>query len=179
MKNTILFLLLLLVTITFAQDKMITNTGKVTFEASVPSFEEVKALNENTSCVINTKTGEIASLALMKGFRFKMALMEKHFNENYIESSKYPKATFKGKIQNFDANILTSKARDYILVGKLELHGKSKDLNTIAKIKKTGEGIEIITAFNVNTDDFDITIPSLVKSKVSKNVNIRTTFLVQ
>lgn len=176
MKNNILFSLLLLATITFAQDKRIIKSGTITFEASVPSFEEVKAMNENTDCTINTKTGTIVSIALMKDFRFKMALMEEHFNKNYIESSKYPKAIFKGKIQDFDANILTTKARNYLLIGKLELRGKSKYISTIAKIKKIDKGIEIVTDFNVNTDDFGIAIPSLVKNKVSNNVNIRTEF---
>ena len=67
---------------TQAQEKLITKSGKITFKASVPSFEEVKATNESSSCVLNTTTGEIASLALMKGFRFKIALMEEHFNGN-------------------------------------------------------------------------------------------------
>ena len=86
----------------FGQEKFATKTGEINFEASVPSFEEVKAENNNVSAVLETGTGNFAALALMKGFRFKVALMEEHFNENYIESSKYPKATFKGKIQDFD-----------------------------------------------------------------------------
>ena len=101
MKKIFLVQLFLLTTISFAQDRVITKNGKVTFEASVPSFEEVKAKNESVTCVINSQTGEIASLILVKGFRFKTALMEEHFNENYIESDKYPKATFKGKIENY------------------------------------------------------------------------------
>src|SRR6187549_3993369 len=100
MKKLLLMTLLSVAGFVSAQDKMITKTGKVTFEASVPAFEEVKAKNETATCVLNPTTGEIASLALMKGFRFKIALMEEHFNENYIESDKYPKATFKGKIEN-------------------------------------------------------------------------------
>src|SRR5688572_15543260 len=87
-----------------AQDKLVTKNGKITFEASVPSFEEVKATNAASTFVLNPKTGEFASLALMKGFRFKVALMEEHFNENYIESDKFPKATFRGKIEGFDLN---------------------------------------------------------------------------
>src|SRR5688500_14963512 len=94
MRKNVLIALLLLSAGVSAQ-KMITKTGKVTFEASVPSFEEVKATHDAVTCVLNPATGEIASLALIKGFRFKIALMEEHFNENYIESNKYPKATFK------------------------------------------------------------------------------------
>lgn len=163
----------------FAQDKLITKTGTITFEASVPSFEEVKAKNSGVSCLLNTKTGEIASLALMKGFRFKVALMEEHFNENYVESDKFPKATFKGKIENFDLSKITSTANNYTIKGKLELHGKLKDIVITAKIKKGKDGIEIVSDFNVNTDDFDIEIPSVVSKKVTKKVNVQFEFVLK
>lgn len=176
-----LFLIGMLAVLPFvsAQEKVMTKTGKVTFEASVPSFEEVKAKNETATCVLNTKTGEIATLALMKGFRFKVALMEEHFNENYIESGKYPKATFKGKVENFDLKALSSTAKDYTITGKLEMHGKSKTISAPAKIRKTDTGIEIICNFTVNTDDYGIEIPAVVKSKVSKNVKVTSEFLVK
>ena len=161
------------------QEKKLTKTGTITFEASVPSFEEVKAKNTAVTCILNTTNGEIAALALMKGFRFKIALMEEHFNENYIESSKYPKATFKGKIKNFDVSKVNSTSNDYTINGKLELHGKSKDITTIAKIKKIGNDIEIKTAFSVNASDFDIKIPSVVSKKVAKKVDIDCNFLLK
>ena len=179
MKKKMLLCLLFTATIVSAQSKMITKTGKITFEASVPSFEEVKAKNEGATCVLNPTTGEIATLALMKGFHFKVALMEEHFNENYIESTKYPKATFKGKIENFDAKALSDAAKDYTIKGKLELHGKTKEIVTSAKIRKTDAGIEIISNFSVNADDFAIAIPSVVKSKVSNKVNVKTEFTVK
>mgnify|MGYP000038271939 CR=1 FL=1 len=85
----------------FSQSKYYTKTGVVNFEASVPSFEEVKAHNKSVTAIFNSETGEFAALVFVKGFRFKNALMEEHFNENYAESDQYPKATFKGKILNF------------------------------------------------------------------------------
>lgn len=179
MKKLLQLSLLLLVTVTFAQDKMITKTGKITFEATVPAFEEVKAHNDGVTCVLNAKTGEIASLALIKGFRFKLALMEEHFNENYMNSDSYPKAVFKGKIQNFDTSALTATPKDYTIKGKLELHGKTNDISTTAKISKTDAGIMIISNFNVNASDYDIAIPSVVKSKVSNKVSVKTEFVVK
>ena len=131
------------------------------------------------TCVLNPKTGEIASLALMKGFRFKLALMEEHFNENYINSDTYPKATFKGKIENFDATALTATAKEYTIKGKLELHGKTNEVTSIAKIRKIDGGIEIITNFSVNSDDYAIAIPSVVKSKVSNKVKVKAEFIVK
>ena len=179
MKTHIILLLILSMGTLFAQDKMITKTGQLVFEASVPSFEEVKAKNESVSCVLNTKTGEIAALALQKGFRFKIALMEEHYNENYVESDKYPKATFKGKIENFDLSKIDKAGKSHTIKGTLELHGKSKEISITATIKKVDTGLEIKSDFALNADDFNIEIPSVVSKKVSKKVNVSFNFLLK
>lgn len=177
MKKKILFILLLLPSvICLAQDKIITKNGKTSFEASVPAVEEIKAKNEGTTCIINTKTGEIASLVLIKGFRFKIALMEEHFNENYMESDKYPKSTFKGKIENFDYAKLTAQGATYTIKGKMEIHGKTKDISITATLKKNGGGMSLDSKFFINTDDFGIEIPSVVSKKVSKKVAVNLDF---
>ena len=172
MKIKIFLILLINFQIGLAQDKLLTKTGTIVFEASVPSFEEIKAKNDAVSCVLNTATGEIASLALMKGFRFKIALMEEHFNENYVESNTYPKATFKGKIENFDFSKIDQNVKEYTVKGTMEIHGKSKEISIIAKIKKTSNGLEFLSNFDLNADDFNIKIPSVVSKKVSKKVNV-------
>lgn len=180
MKKIFIFLSVLFLNFTLPLEKKSTKTGNIAFEASVPGFEEVKANNNFVTCIMNTSNGEIAALAFVKGFRFKVALMEEHFNENYIESSKYPKATFKGKLENFDLKKISSSYSDYVIKGKLELHGKSKDIVAKAKVKKTNnDDIELLTEFIVNTDDFDINIPSVVSKKLSKKVAIKCDFLLK
>jgi hypothetical protein len=179
MKKIALLVLVALYSFAPIQDKKLTKTGIITFEASVPSFEEVIGKNTAVTCVLNITNGEIAALALMKGFRFKVALMEEHFNENYIESSKFPKATFKGKMDDFDVSKLTTTSKEYSLKGKLELHGKSKDIVTIAKVRKIGTELEVKTNFSVNVSDFDIEIPSVVSKKVAKKVTIDCNFLLK
>lgn len=178
MMKKILFFILCIQSLVFSQEKKVTKNGEVTFEASVPAFEEVKATNNGVSCVLNTETGEIASLALVKGFRFKIALMEEHFNENYAESTKFPKAIFKGKIQNFDLSKLTDKAQKFVINGTLEFHGKKKEIQSEALIKLVNGKIDIVTHFSVNSDDFDIKIPSVVSKKVSKKVNVDSHFVL-
>ncbi|WP_298120114.1 YceI family protein [Flavobacterium sp.] len=173
MKKIFLFLAIIVSSTLFAQDKIVTKNGSLSFEASVPSFEEVKAKNDGVTFIINTKTGEIASLALVKGFRFKVALMEEHFNENYVESDKFPKSTFKGKIENFDFSKLTTEGKTYTIKGTIELHGKSKEITITATLKKVANGVDLNSSFYVNTDDFDIKIPSVVSKKVSKKVNVK------
>ncbi len=150
---------------------MITRHGQIKFEASVPSFEPVAAVNNSASAILDQSNGEFAALALMKAFKFKVPLMQEHFNENYIESSKYPKATFKGKILNFDASKLTTAAT-YDLEGDLTVHGATKKIKTkISLVAKDGK-ININSNFTVKVQDFNIEIPSVVKSKLSEDVNI-------
>lgn len=163
----------------FSQNKKITKTGTLFFEASVPSFEEVKATNDAVTCILNTKTGEIASLALIKGFHFRIALMEEHFNKFYINSDRYPKATFKGIIEGFNWDIIGKDPKEFKMKGKLELHGKSKKIATSVTLRKIDNDLEILSAFSVNSDDFNIKIPQIVKKKVSKIVTIKTAFLLK
>lgn len=160
------------------QEKFATKTGEITFEASVPSFEEVKANNTNVSAVLNTSTGDFAALALMKGFRFKVALMEEHFNENYIESSKYPKATFKGTIQDFNLSGMSGK-KNYVIKGTLNLHGVDKNIEVPATISMKDGAIQLIAQFVLRPEEFGIKIPSIVSNKIAEDVNVSFVFSLQ
>ena len=171
-KKFLIFVLILIGNFAIAQDKILTKTGQITFEASMPSFEEVKAINKISTCVLNTKTGDIASVAMITNFKIKSSLMQEHFNENYIESDKYPKAVFQGKIENFDVSKLTTQKQEFIINGTIELHGKSKNISVIAKISKNENTTNIVSNFILNTDDFNIDLPFLISSKVSKKVQV-------
>lgn len=170
MKPFIYLILLLISFGCFSQKKLMTRDGILSFEASVPTFEEIKATNDNISLVLNTSSNEIASLVLIKGFRYKIPLMERHFNKYYMESDDYPKASFKGTIQNFDVSKLTSVAKEYSIEGTFKIHGKSKKITILARIKSTPKGIEIVSNFVLNTEDYNINISSIVSKKVSKEV---------
>lgn len=157
---------------TFSQTKFITKTGVVRFEASVTSFEEVKAVNNSVTAIIEVESGEFAALVFIKGFRFKNALMEEHFNENYAESDKYPKANFKGTLEDFSMDKLHSNAL-FKISGTLTFHGKTKKLESIPlKFSKEGDLINVSGNFKVNASDFDIKIPKVVKDKVSETVDV-------
>jgi len=179
MKNSILLFLLLIFNYSIAQKEMITSNGVINFEASVPLLEEVKASNESAQCVINTKTGEIYSTALIKDFHFKIALMEKHFNAYYLESDRYPKAIFKGRIVGFNWYIIGTTPKKFKMKGRLELHGKRKEINTIVVLRKVNNGLEIISDFTVTTNDFDIKIPTVLSMKIAEKVTIKTNFLLK
>lgn len=174
------FVLLLIIVVNtngFAQ-KLITKTGNIKFQATMPSYEEVAAENKSVSAVLEQSTGDFAALVLIKGFRFKVALMEEHFNENYMESEKFSKATLKGKIEDFDSAKITSTAKNFTLKGDLTIHGKTKPVTVIVKISKAANGITAIGAFEVKPEDFDIEIPSMVRKKIADKIKISYNFLL-
>lgn len=173
MKYLLTILLSLVISSIGAQEKYLTKKGTIKFEASVPSFEEVKAANNTVTAILNTTNGEIAALALMKGFRFKNALMEEHFNENYVESDDYPKATFKGKLEGFDKGNIQNT---YSITGTLTLHGVSKQISVEANVIKSEDGMTISANFITKPSDFDIKIPSIVSKKIAEEVQVSLDF---
>ena len=175
MKKIMVLLFLMTLSSVYGQ-KYATRTGTIKFEASVASFEEVAAENKAASAVLNASNGEIAVLALMKGFRFKVALMEEHFNESYAETDKYPKATFTGKIEGLDETKLTASGKKFTITGDLTLHGKTKKITDTALISKSGNSIIVTGSFTVSPQDFDIEVPKVVSKKVAENVNVNYNF---
>jgi len=179
MKNTIIAFLCLISMFNYAkaQEKFITKTGEINFEASVPSFEEVKSVNNNVSAILKS-TGEFASLALMKGFRFKVALMEEHFNENYAETSKFPKTTFRGTIEGFDLSQLTEKEKSFTVNGVIAMHGVDKPVKIPVLIKMIDGVVYLSANFVLKPEDFDIEIPSVVSSKIAKEINVSAHYML-
>ncbi|AUP81700.1 YceI family protein [Flavivirga eckloniae] len=177
MKNLIYFFVFISLNC-FAQGKFLTKTGTVGFEASVPSFEEVKASNNTVTAIVNSENGEFAALVLVKGFRFKNALMEEHFNENYAESDTYPKITFKGNIANFSLNELSETPKTFKVSGSLTFHGKTNALENIPlKVSKNNEGDIIMSGmFTTKPADYDIKIPKIVKNKIAETVDATFSF---
>jgi hypothetical protein len=177
MKNLLFVIIFLssIFSIVNAQEKFITKSGEINFEASVPSFEEVKATHNSVSAIIKSN-GEFASLALVKGFRFKVALMEEHFNENYAESSTYPKATFKGKVKDFDISELSTDHKEYVVSGTVNMHGVDKNIETKAFIRKVGDNLFLDTQFVLKPEDFNIDIPSVVSSKIAEEIHVSASF---
>ncbi|MDU8886430.1 YceI family protein [Yeosuana sp. MJ-SS3] len=173
MKNIFYFILLFSLT-SFAQNKYITRSGIIGFEASVPAFEEVKAKSNAATAIINTDNGEFAALVLVKSFRFKNALMEEHFNENYAESSQFPKASFKGNISGLDIH---SDISSYNISGELTFHGVTKALEDIPLTITKADGKIIITGeFISKASDYDIEIPKIVSNKIAQDVAVSFEF---
>ena len=179
MHKPLLPLLFLAVTITFGQSKYMTKSGSMSFEASQPTFEPIEATHSAVSALLNADTGELAVLALVRGFRFPLALMEEHFNENYIESHKYPKTSFKGSITDFDQTTLSDQPQTVKLTGELSMHGVTKPITVSGTVTQTNELITLESSFYVKTSDFGIEIPSLVRKQIDENVQIEVSLNLQ
>ena len=172
-KNLILFVTLVLtVSVSFGQGKFYTKTGKVSFISKAP-LEEIEGKNKTVTAVVDSKTGAMQFAIQMKGFEFEKQLMQQHFNENYVESDKYPKAEFKGTISN-NSTINYSKDGSYPakVKGKLTIHGVTKDVETTGTLKINGGKIDANSTFNVLISDYNIKIPAVVKDKVSNTIKI-------
>ncbi|WP_106793295.1 YceI family protein [Aquimarina sp. Aq78] len=172
---TIIFCLFI-TSVSLSQEKYIEKKGTIVFEASEKTFEPVKAKNTSVTTILNINTGEIASLALMKEFRFRNALMEEHFNENYIESDTYSKTIFRGKIIRFNFFELSEQEKEFKVNGQLKLHGKEQNIESILYISKKDEHIFIHGNFAVAPQDFDISIPKIVRNKIAKQVKVSVDF---
>lgn len=168
----LLHLCLFLAVGTVAAQKYYTKTGQTDFKASVAAFEPVEAKSNSTTAVLKVDSGDLAALIFIKSFHFKVALMEEHFNENYMDSDKFPKATFKGKLEGFSMSDLSSTAKEYNLVGTLTVRGQAQEIATTAKVSKNGDKIMVASFLSVKPQDFGIEIPSIVREKIAKEINI-------
>ncbi len=156
-----------------AQDIQITKTGKVSFSSRAKSIEKVEADNNEVSSILNTQTGDFVFAVLMKSFHFQLALMEEHFNENYVESTKYPKATFKGKITNLSAvNFTKDGAYPVTVEGDFTLHGVTKKITATGSVTVKSGKVAASSKFAIKLKDYKITIPSLVADKISEEIDV-------
>ncbi len=174
MKTLLVMTLAVLITATCSGQKFFTKNGKINFDATSPSSpERVEAVNRSATCVVDTKSGAMQFVALMKGFEFERALMEEHFNENYMESDKFPKAEFKGEIKdNDDINYSKDGTTIVKVKGKLTMHGEAEDVDAEGKIIIQNGKITAMADFTVKLSDYKISIPGLVADKISKTARI-------
>lgn len=172
-KISVLSGLLLVTAVTvFGQDKFFTKNGRVHF-VSKGKIETIRASHKSVTCVLDTQTGNIQFAVLMKGFEFRKALMQEHFNENYVESDKYPQSEFKGQITNNNAIDYTKNGEFIAQVkGKLTIHGVTRDVEVAGKIIVQNGKLQARSDFAILLSDYNISIPSMVKDNISNNVTI-------
>jgi hypothetical protein len=155
-----------------AQEKYLSKNGHVWFHGQTP-MEDIEAHNNEVASMINTKTGDIIYQILIKSFKFKRALMEEHFNENYMESSKYPKSDFKGKIANLgDIDFLKNGVYKATVEGTLTIHNKANKVKQNGTIEVKDGKLIVKSKFNIAPTDYDIEIPAAVRDKIAKSMDV-------
>lgn len=155
-----------------AQGKFYTKTGKISFFSST-SLEDIEAINKATVTLLDSKTGDMQFAVLMKGFEFKKALMQEHFNKAYIESDKFPKAEFKGQIVNNSAVIYSTNGIYTVIVkGKLTIHGVTQDAETAGTLTIKDGKILAHSVFNVLLADYKIIVPRMYRDNISRTIKV-------
>lgn len=154
--------------------KFFTRDGKVKFDATAASSpEKIDALSNSATCVLDAANGNFQWAVLVKGFQFEKSLMQEHFNENYMESGKYPKATFIGKITNLgEVNLAKDGTYNGVVSGQMTIHGVTKDITANGAITVAGGNVKVNAGFNLKLADYKIDIPSLVSDKIAKEAKI-------
>jgi polyisoprenoid-binding protein YceI len=147
-----------------------TRTGFIGFYSKT-AFEDIKAENNQLFAVIDAGKKNIAFAVLLKGFVFTKELMQEHFNENYVESDKYPKATFNGA---YSGDVLLDKNGVYhvSVKGNLSLHNVTRAIEEPATLEVKDGKIIGTADFNLKPEDFQITIPGVVRDKIAKEVTV-------
>lgn len=152
--------------------KYFTKTGEVSF-FSRTTMENIDAITNTSNCVLDLSTGNVEMAVLIKSFTFEKALMQEHFNENYMESTKFPKAVFKGNIKNIsDFNMNFKGSFKGAVAGSITIHGVTKPFDNVVNLNVKDGRLNADIDFNVKLADFDIKVPALVKDNIAKEIKV-------
>ncbi len=175
-KAFIFLSLMILSLLSFGQGALIDKKGTARFYSEAP-VENIEAINDKAVGALDLSNGSVAVSMLMQDFEFEKSLMKEHFNENYVESDKYPKSTFKGKILDFDAEKFKSPGSFTLKVtGDLTIHGVTNPLETEIQCKVSNESTAVSTKFIVAVAKFKIDIPKIVFYNIAEEVEVTASF---
>jgi len=177
MKNSfkiiaILFIAVLISSAVQAQ-KYMTKTGNIKFYSETP-VETIEATNNQVNAALDSQTGDLVFKVLIKSFQFEKALMQEHFNENYMESDKLPNSTFQGKVTNLSAiNLAKEGTYEATIEGDLTIHGVTKKISEKGTFTvKAGDKVHGVSKFNVKPADYNIKIPGAVVKNIAETIEV-------
>ncbi|MFP2995774.1 YceI family protein [Spongiivirga sp. MCCC 1A20706] len=174
MNKVLFWVTTLFVSLSFQADEtFIERQGQITF-FSYTAVENIEATNNQVLSQFNPNTGEIAVSILMRAFIFKKKLMRQHFNESYIESDLYPKATFTGFIEGFNSNLTDPQTK--IIKGDFTLKGITTPMEFKADINQKNGDYQITGELEVNIDDYKIRVPKLLAPNIAKTIQVTFNF---
>ncbi|MEO1259832.1 MAG: YceI family protein [Bacteroidota bacterium] len=150
-----------------------TRSGKISFYSDAP-VEKIEAVNSSATSVIDTESGKMEFAVLIKGFQFQKSLMQEHFNDNYMESSKFPKAIFKGQLDApYQVNFKTAGTYTAKVSGQLTIHGVSQPKALDATFVVKEGAIEGNAQFNVSVTDHNIDIPAMMVDRIADTIAVK------
>lgn len=172
MKLLLSLIILVLFTSTLQAQTYLSRNGKITFFSKAP-VENIEAVNNDVTSFFDIQKGEFAFVALIKSFKFQKALMQEHFNENYMESNTFPKANFKGAITDL-SKVNFSKDGSYPVTvkGDLTIHGITKNITAPGMISVSDGKLNASSKFNIQLKDFNIKRPAAVINSVAETISI-------
>lgn len=172
MTRYLIFSILLSCTITSNAQKYMTRNGYIGFYSHTP-LEDIKADNNQVAAALDLATNEIVFQVNIRSFHFERSLMEEHFNENYMESEKFPKATLKGKVTDPVKIDPTKKGSiDVTVSGDMTIKDVTKPVTAKGTMEITDDGITASSKFNITPEDYNITIPGVVREKIAKSFEV-------
>ena len=168
MRLLLLILALLMATTVLAQGKYYTRNGHIWF-FSHTEIEDIEAHNKQATALLNPdKT--VAVSVLQKSFKFPIALMQEHFNESYVESNEYPRATFNGQLSDFDFN--ASGKQKATVKGELSMHGAKRSISGPITMRVDGNHVYAQMVFAIDPKDYGIEIPTTVAGKIAESIAV-------
>lgn len=168
--NVILFVFLFGFDSAYAQDRFVSRQGQVTF-FSYASVENIAAKNNQALSIIDFYKKEIAVSMLMRAFVFKKDLMHEHFNESYIETDIYPKATFQGSLEQFD--LQQDFPQTKIIEGSITIRDVTKKVLVKTSLNRIENGFVLTGEFELTVRDFNIKIPPILANNIAKIVAVK------
>jgi polyisoprenoid-binding protein YceI len=172
MKNLLMFFVALFVISHAGAQVYSTSSGTIKF-FSKTTAENIDATNNQVKAALDAKSGNLEFALSINSFLFKKALMQKHFQENYMESEKFPKSTFKGSItDNAAVKYGTDGTYPVSVKGKLTMHGVTKDVVVPGKLAISGNKAVLSGDFNVLLEDYNIKIPANNSSQIAKSIKV-------
>ncbi len=176
MKNhrSILLTLALLPMLASAQERYATRSGLISFFSETP-VENIEAHNRKVSSVLDVTSGAFQFAVVIKSFEFEKALMQEHFNENYMESNTYPKADFKGTVEGFGSAQLATPGEHKVTVsGDLTIHGVTQKVSHPGTITVAKDGtFKAVSDFIIKPEDHGIKIPGVVRKNIAEEITVK------
>jgi polyisoprenoid-binding protein YceI len=163
--NKLAFFLFLTLSVQVNAQRFIGKNGEVIFFSETP-IEDISAVNNNVSAVFDGSTNALVFQLNITDFKFPIALMQEHFNENYLESDLYPKSKFIGRV----VNIMDEQAT---VSGDLTIHGITNRINVVGSFIKSKNSVLINSQFIVKLKDYNIKIPKIVMYKIAEEIEVK------